>query len=345
MDQLKTSKGIAYLTQCLSTGVPYSSLMRWRSRILSGRSPALKPGPKPIKSLDLKCLIQQISNLDHVRKRTCGTGTLYHQVSDRISRRDFQLLVTESRQNHKRNSRQSQCRIQWLIPGMTWAFDDMEYIDPGFNQKNYVNSMRDLASRYIFRPLTGFRQADGFCIARHLESLFEEHGPPLFLKRDNGGNLNHHAVNQVLSKWMVIPYNSPPYYPQYNGSIEQTQNELKTELKRVVCCTPRELILQAQIAANTLNHRPRPCIKGRISCQVLSDGKSKMKAFHKRKRKEVYEWLQTYAMLLANNGEKHRSFDSAWRDAIQIWLQEHGCISMINNEKCYPIFSNKIAHN
>jgi hypothetical protein len=46
-------------------------------------------------------------------------------------------------------------------------------------------------------------------VAGHLDCLFGRFGPPLFCKRDNGGNVNHAAVDDVLGDAMVIPINSP----------------------------------------------------------------------------------------------------------------------------------------
>ena len=86
------------------------------------------------------------------------------------------------------------------------------------------------ASRYKFAPLVDERFT-GELVAARLDELFAQHGPPLVLKRDNGSNLNSEAVNAVLSRWLVIPLNSPPYYPPYNGGIERAQRELKAALR------------------------------------------------------------------------------------------------------------------
>jgi hypothetical protein len=64
-------------------------------------------------------------------------------------------------------------------------------------------------------------------IAGHLSRHFERFGPPLFIKRDNAGNLNHTSVNEVLEEHMVIPINSPYYTPSYNGAIEHSQGEFE----------------------------------------------------------------------------------------------------------------------
>jgi hypothetical protein len=65
---------------------------------------------------------------------------------------------------------------------------------------------------------------------------FERFGPPLFIKRDNAGNLNHTSVNEVLEEHMVIPINSPYYTPSYNGAIEHCQGEFKTWLHQMEAC-------------------------------------------------------------------------------------------------------------
>ena len=40
----------------------------------------------------------------------------------------------------------------------------------------------------------------------------------------------HHEVDELLSAAMVIPLNSPRCYPQYNGSMERSQREIKKTL-------------------------------------------------------------------------------------------------------------------
>jgi hypothetical protein len=79
----------------------------------------------------------------------------------------------------------------------------------------------DLASRYRFAPLFALALLGGE-IAGHLHQLFHRHGAPLFLKRDNGSNLNCSEVNDVLVAHGVIPLNSPAYYPRYNGAMENS---------------------------------------------------------------------------------------------------------------------------
>ena len=91
-----------------------------------------------------------------------------------------------------------------------------------------------------------------------LDELFTQFGPPLVLKRDNGSNLNSAAVNAVLSRWLVIPLNSPPHYPPYNGGIERSQRELKDTLRPCLLASREAASRPSQVAlaVHELNHRP-----------------------------------------------------------------------------------------
>ena len=102
-------------------------------------------------------------------------------------------------------------------------------------------------------------------LARH----FTRFGPPLFIKRDNGGNLNHTSVNEVLEEMSVIPINSPCHIASYNGAIEHSQGELKTWLRKWKdnAKSKRELAVQVENAAHALNHRPRRSLFGKNACR------------------------------------------------------------------------------
>jgi transposase InsO family protein len=98
--------------------------------------------------------------------------------------------------------------------------------------------VQDLASRYKFTPWVGERVL-GESVAARLEQLFLRHGPPLVLKRDNGSHLNHQAVDEVLSRYLVTPLNSPPHYPPYHGGMECAVRELKTPLvEKILASNP-----------------------------------------------------------------------------------------------------------
>ena len=89
-------------------------------------------------------------------------------------------------------------------------------------------------NRLRFPPRNVGEHVWGETVAVHLEQLLLRHGPPLVLKRDNGSNLNQQAVDEVLARYLVMPLNSPPHYPPYNGGMECAVRELKTPLREKI---------------------------------------------------------------------------------------------------------------
>lgn len=80
----------------------------------------------------------------------------------------------------------------------------------------------------------------------------------MFLKRDLGSPLNCHAVDAVLERHRVLPLNSPPGYPRYNGSMERGMRDLKAALdeqRRQSLIKEVPLALEVELATHKLNHR------------------------------------------------------------------------------------------
>jgi hypothetical protein len=200
--------------------------------------------------------------------------------------------------------------------------------------KTHINQMQDLASRYKFNPMTG-EELCGEEISGYLTATFSSFGPPLFLKRDNGGNLNHSAVNDVLAEHFVLPLNSPVHYPPYNGAIEEAQTELKNglaaKLSHRPCCPKEHLEVYASAVEHDLNHRPRPCLKGRNACQVYFSGR---RTFSKWERRDAYVWIRNLQNdILGSEGVQSQA---AWRIAVEAWLNMKGFITITINGKVLP---------
>jgi len=208
-------------------GISYTTLMRWKRRLSTGKPAVEKPGPKKVGPLDLGQLKQKILDLDHCEKRSHGTGRLHKTFNQSISRREFNRMVRTVRDEKKQDRATQKCQITWLKPNLAWAMDDCQKKDVGASGKLHLHNMSDLCSRYKFHPLASASLPCGEEVAGHLSHLFSRFGAPLFCKRDNGGNLNHAAVNEVLEEALVVPINNPPYTAPYNGAIEHTQGEFK----------------------------------------------------------------------------------------------------------------------
>jgi len=152
------------------------------------------------------------------------------------------------------------------------------------------------------------------------------------------------AVNGVLAEFFVLPLNSPVYYAPYNGAIEESQRDLKACLREKLIPDPpgsanRSMAVYAEVAAHDLNHRLRPCLNGKTSCQVfLSPGERPV--LSKLERREIYDILleRLERILVSMNQFGKSAREAAWRIAVEFWLQSKGFINVHTPKKCHPIF-------
>lgn len=331
IEQMHAEEGLGYRALCERAGISYRSFMRWRRRCIDGEEPVHKPGPAKVEPLDMDLLVKQIEAMHHHRRRTEGTGELYHEHRHRISRRDLGALVMEQRRHQERVRLQNQKRIRWHVPRLVWAFDDTEFRPDPRYPKAYLHNVQDLGSRFKFGALVGLQLACGEDVVAHLAELFNRHGPPLFLKRDNGGNLKHYEVDSLLRSAMVLPVNSPRRYPQYNGSMERAQGEIKGMLVRHVKNPVPFLAIQAEMDIHELNHKPRKDLGHRTPCSMFESGKDHVRIYTRRKRREVYESVKEKTLAFA--GMEGYDADKAWRHAVLIWLQENRFITVTKGGK------------
>jgi hypothetical protein len=333
---------------CRTMRIPGSTLRRWRRRKKENRPFLNRPGPKKVEPFDPSALDAEIRLLGHGVKRSAGATELYGRYQGSISRRELSRMVGQVRQDlvadHRRNLR----RIEWLMAGVVWAMDVTEH-DLGVAGKIHLHNTQDLGSRYKFPPLAGECPV-GEEIAGYLSEKFFRFGPPLFLKRDNGGNMNHGAVNGILSEFFVLPLNSPEYYAPYNGAIEESQRELKACLReKLIPDLPDSenpsLAVYAEVAAHDLNHRLRPCLRGKTSCQVFFPLEERP-IFSKCERREIYDILREWVerILVSMDQFDQSAREAAWRIAVESWLQSRGFIKVHTPKKCHPISSPFFAH-
>jgi len=342
-EKMKADRGVSYAEQCRVNGIAYSSLMRWKRRVNEGREPVQAPGPKKIEPLAVEELQERIFSLKHGRRRTAGTGLLYRELKERVSKRELGILVQTARRKIHREASARQTRICWKAPGLAWGMDDSHYRSFLCSDRLCLHNVQDLASTYKFTPLVETRLANGKKVAENLEGLFAEHGAPLFFKRDNGSNLNHQAVNELFMEHMVIPLNSPPYYPQYNGGIERAQRELKAWIGAQEPTCLREAQLMALPATCDLNHKKRPCLQGKTACVVF--GGTPRAKYHRRERKEVYDWINNLMLCIIEANGERLSVRSAWRLAVETWLRKHGGVTISEQAKVLPNLTGDFAHN
>lgn len=335
IDQIKERTGTPYREICRAIKIPYSSLIRWKMRRKQEVKLVGQPGPPKIKMPDFGRLKLEIEKLSHGHHRTQGAGVIYARYGSTHSRRELEKMVATARHDQNTLNRQNLRRIHWNIPNLAWSMDPCEYKQPDTTgTKVYLNQMQDLASRYKFSPMTGGIPC-GEEISGYLAATFNRFGAPLFLKRDNGSNLNHTVVNNILADYFVMPVNSPVHYPPYNGAIEEAQTELKTGLDTKLSyrpqCQSEHLETYASVVEHDLNHKPRPCLNNKNACQVYFIGK---RAFTKWERRDAYDWITDLQNdILRSDGVQPQT---AWRTAVEAWLNMKGYITITMNGKVLP---------
>jgi hypothetical protein len=309
--------------------IPCATVLRWRARARAGQ-PLIEPaGPKKNTPLDAETIKKKIQELQHGRRRTAGTTALWQELQDDISRRRFQELVAEERRNQINDMK----RIQWLKPGTAWSLDTTEY-GP---DKTKITPLRDLASKYqVPTPLVAPQEC-GEQIALYLDRMFRKEGPPMFLKRDGGSPLNCAKLDQVLERHWVLPLNSPPAYPQFNGSIERSMRDLKAALdarRAEALMKGAPFALEVELVTHQLNHRRLRSIGGLTPCQLYHDPRHRLR-LHAATRERIFrEVFQEYWQYVQCMSERTRhTLNAAWRLVVESWLRRQGWITVrLNNQ-------------
>jgi hypothetical protein len=336
-----------YEAICSTLRLPLGSFNRWRERIRRDKVLINPPGPKKVEPFDPSVLDTQIRLLDHGVKRSAGTTELYQRHRFSISRRELGRMVARVRLDLESDRRGHLRRIEWLTPGVVWAMDHTRY-DLGAAGDIYLHNTQDLGSRYKFLPMAGGYPV-GEEIAGYLSEKFDRYGAPLVLKRDNEGNMNHRVINDLLSESFVLPLNNPEYYAPYNGAIEESQRELKSCLRDKLALglpAPGDHIsAYAEAAVNDLNHRHRPCLNGKTSCEAFFISADRS-TFTKRERRGIYDWVmeRVERILSTMNQPGQAERESAWRIAVESWLKSRGFIKVHINQKCHPILPPFLSH-
>src|SRR5213596_2867199 len=265
------------------------------------------------------------------RAQADGTiGKLLNRVFRFTAKRPFKI-----RGSARRFSRYGMAvkRIQWLKPGVVWSLDTTEY---GL-EKIKITPLRDLASKYqVPSPLVQPSE-DGLRIALYLDLMFKKEGPPMFLKRDLGSPLNCQAVDEVLERHQVLPLNSPPGYPRYNGSMERGMRDLKAALDQqrmqaLVKDVP--MALEVELATHKLNHRHLRSLGGLTPCQVYHDPQRRLRihgAVRDRIFREIFEQFWQLAQCMPER-DRH-SLNAGWRLIVEDWLRRQQWITVGENNQ------------
>jgi hypothetical protein len=335
IDFARERTGLPIGSLCRDMGVPIRTFRRWYVRRWANKPLLRPPGPAKTGVFDPAVLVGELASLSHGRHRTAGMGRLYGKYGNALSRRELACMAEDVRKEQNADERRNLHRVEWLVPGICWALDGTTFISESTG-KQEIMTVRDLCSKYLFRPLV--TQWTPCCqeVAGHTEELAGVHDLPLFMKMDNGGNLIGHEHMDVLAGRKIIPFISPPVYPRYNGSLENAQDDVKKAIGKSLplyrSVPPNEFKLHAELAMHELNHRPSKCLGGHNPCQVYHD-KLKTKRFTQPERMAIYDWINqtTECILKEVRTVTKQTTAKARRKAIEAWLVRNDIIRITLN--------------
>lgn len=322
----------------------YSTLRRWRARRRAGQPILRRPGPPKSAPLPFAGFRSRVAGLIHRRHRSRATGQLHADFAASLSRRDLDGLVARLRALHQRHLRDALLHLTWHLPNLAWAIDAAllrtSPDDPGL----VTVLVRDLASHFHFEPLLLPAESAQQNL-RWLQLLFARHGPPLFLKRDNGAPFNERSLNDFLAHTAVIPLNSPIRRPAYNGAIENGVRAIKLPLladldpSRHVADQPA-LPPLLRAAVHLHNATPSPTLAGLSPIQAYF--RSPHHPWPRHQRRAIFEWISAHAQatLNANRDDLDRHDPAAaWRKAVLHWLRCQHLITVAHKPQPSPIFA------
>ena len=212
---------VVHVTRCLA--VPDRTVRRWRSRSCAvstmcsaarGRLP--RPASREVRNEVFRFLRR--------RGPTTPLAALRVAFSD-VPRCDLKEILSRYRKVQKRKQQRRQSRLHWQRPGTVWAADFKERREPIEGRYGWILAVKDLASRCQLAWLP-VEEGNARVVQATYARLFEEHGPPLVLKSDNGGPFRDEGTKQLLVECDVVPLFNPRRWPAYNGGVERANGQL-----------------------------------------------------------------------------------------------------------------------
>lgn len=266
------------------------------------------------------------------RQRLCAVSVV-HAKHPEYSARRFQELANELRNRLRRGERKSMLSVEYCEAHLIWSMDIFEQIHRGV--RFHVLQVIDLGSRMKLEPAVKAGAFTGEEVAEHLNYLMHTHEAPLFLKRDNGSNLNSSEVFSILKMFAVIPFNSPPGFPQFNGVMERSQGEIKRYLHAIL--KDREELdsfaVAVHLSVERANRRRRAVLAGKCAWERWEE---EFPHFTRRERESIYLEIKRLAegILEAFPRKKRLRKDAsahAWRIAIQRYLESNEYIRLFRD--------------
>ena len=236
--------------------------------------------------------------------------------------------------------------LKWLTVGATWAMDFTEALLPVDGRYKYILSVRDLASHYVLMWLA-FKRDLAKTVASALLFLFAVYGFPLVIKHDGGSHFKG-EVKALLAQSNVATLISPPYTPEYNGSIESGIGNITAHTHYEAARQGRpyewtaEDLEAARLRTNTMTrpfgHRgPTPEELWRGRSNISSDRRKRFVSDVERIKLDLYEELgynRPYELYVAEEPDIRRK-------AVSCACVAHDLLEFRRSRNSLPIIPKK----
>jgi transposase InsO family protein len=221
--QWVTVHGLNRVEAAACLGIAARTLRAWEER-LRAPAPAVPARGRPVLRSARPARAAVLELLEVVGPGA-GLAVLTGQFPD-LPKAELGDLLKRYRRAWVRRHPQPLHVLHWQQPGSVWAID---YARPPLPlEEGYTDllAVRDLAGgmQLLWLPVA---EATAATATAALLSLFLLYGAPLVLKLDHGSPFVAQAMQELLSRWQVVPLYSPPGRPQYNGAIAAGIGALK----------------------------------------------------------------------------------------------------------------------
>jgi transposase InsO family protein len=207
----------------------------------------------------LLTMMEEIEDLDHVKRRTWGTDIVYQEYETVIPKHVITTAIEQSRLRSNKIRRDGAQRYEIVAPNIAWSQDFIEVREGG-----KVIRVQDDGTRMTFgnEHRLVWSQAD---VARLLEEAFRRYGTPLFFKHDRGGEFAGGLFQAFLRGHRIMALPNPPFSPWYNGKMERQNLSIRfwlapTAEDRPTLADTLEEIRRSQVDSNL--HRGKEALGG-----------------------------------------------------------------------------------
>jgi len=237
-------------------GIPPRTLRYWKKRHAEG-VPELRYRGRPPVSCNVESRNEVIRFLHRVTGPAVGIPAL-RPLFPAMPRVILEDLLRRYRHFWRRRYRENGFELTWHHGGAVWAMDFSEAPHPIDGIYSYMFAVRDLAShrQLAWEPVADETAESALPI---LQRLFDEHGPPLVLKSDNGSAFISETIRSAMLADVVAQLFSPPRRPQYNGAVERSNgvHKVYTQQHAVIeghpCRWTSDDLEHARHLANTIS--------------------------------------------------------------------------------------------